>query len=59
MENIRDKFKKHKNFTLEYFDIADEGTLLTCKRKLKSKNYRGFIAVFIENIRLIDNISLK
>jgi pantoate--beta-alanine ligase len=53
------EFKKHKNFTLEYFDIADEETLLTCKRKIKSKNYRGFIAVFIENIRLIDNISLK
>ena len=45
------EFKKHKNFTLEYFDIADEETLLTCKRKIKSKNYRGFIAVFIENIR--------
>ncbi|WP_353168225.1 pantoate--beta-alanine ligase [Flavobacterium sp.] len=53
------EFKKHKNFTLEYFEIADEETLLTCKRKTKSKNYRGFIAVFIENIRLIDNISLK
>jgi pantoate--beta-alanine ligase len=53
------EFKKHKNFTLEYFEIAEEETLLTCKRKIKSKNYRGFIAVFIENIRLIDNISLK
>ncbi|WP_396180806.1 pantoate--beta-alanine ligase [Flavobacterium sp.] len=56
---VEREFKKHKNFTLEYFDIADEETLLTCKRKIKSKNYRGFIAVFIENIRLIDNISLK
>lgn len=53
------EFNKHKNFTLEYFEIAEEETLLTCKRKIKSKNYRGFIAVFIENIRLIDNISLK
>ena len=56
---VEREFKKHKNFTLEYFDIADEETLLTCKRKIKSKNYRGFIADFIENIRLIDNISLK
>ena len=56
---VASEFKKHKNFTLEYFDIADEETLLTCKRKIKSKNYRGFIAIFIENIRLIDNISLK
>jgi pantoate--beta-alanine ligase len=52
-------FEKHKNFTLEYFEIADEETLLACKRKTKNKKYRGFIAVNIENIRLIDNISLK
>lgn len=56
---VVNEFKKHKNFTLEYFEIAEEETLLTCKRKIKSKKYRGFIAVFIENIRLIDNISLK
>ena len=56
---VEREFNKHKNFTLEYFEIAEEETLLTCKRKIKSKNYRGFIAVFIENIRLIDNISLK
>jgi pantoate--beta-alanine ligase len=55
---VRD-FKKHKNFTLEYFEIAEEETLLTCIRKTKNKNYRAFVAVFIENIRLIDNISLK
>jgi len=55
---VRD-FKKHKNFTLEYFEIAEEETLLTCIRKTKNNNYRAFVAVFIENIRLIDNISLK
>lgn len=53
------EFKKHKNFTLEYFEIAEEETLLTCKRKIKNKKYRAFVAVFIEDIRLIDNISLK
>ncbi|WP_329805915.1 pantoate--beta-alanine ligase [Flavobacterium facile] len=56
---VENEFKKHSNFTLEYFEIAAEDTLLTCKRKAKNKKYRGFIAVFIENIRLIDNISLK
>ena len=56
---VEKEFKKHSNFTLEYFEIAAEDTLLTCKRKVKNKKYRGFIAVFIENIRLIDNISLK
>ncbi|MEO8235832.1 MAG: pantoate--beta-alanine ligase [Flavobacterium sp.] len=52
-------FKKQSLFELEYFEIADEETLLTCKRKNKNKNYRAFIAVFVNNIRLIDNISLK
>ena len=52
-------FKNQSTFELEYFEIADEETLLTCKRKSKSKNYRAFIAVFVNNIRLIDNISLK
>jgi len=56
---VEKEFKKNTNFTLEYFEIAAEDTLLTCKRKVKNKKYRGFIAVFIENIRLIDNISLK
>ena len=56
---VNKTFEKHKNFTLEYFEIADEETLLPCKRKTKNKKYRGFIAVNIENIRLIDNISLK
>lgn len=56
---VEKEFKKHPNFTLEYFEIAAEETLLPCKRKVKNKKYRGFIAVFIENIRLIDTISLK
>ena len=56
---VEKEFKKHPNFTLEYLEISAEDTLLTCKRKIKNKKYRGFIAVFIENIRLIDNISLK
>ena len=52
-------FQKQSVFTLEYFEIADEETLKTCKRKCKNKQYRAFIAVFVNNIRLIDNISLK
>lgn len=46
-------------FELEYFEIADEATLTPCIRKSKNKNYRAFIAVFVNNIRLIDTISLR
>lgn len=59
VEFVTKAFEKHPNFQLEYFEIADEATLLPCIRKSKSKKYRGFIAIFINNIRLIDNISLN
>ena len=56
---VEKSFKKHPEFELEYFEIADEETLISAKTKAKNKKYRGFIAVFIEKIRLIDNISLN
>jgi pantoate--beta-alanine ligase len=56
---VENEFNKNKKFTLEYFEIADEDTLSTCSRKDKDKKYRAFIAVFINNIRLIDTISLN
>jgi pantoate--beta-alanine ligase len=52
-------FDEIPNIKLEYFQIAEENTLLPCLRKVKNKKYRAFIAVFINNIRLIDTISLK
>jgi len=51
-------FQTNPYFELEYFEISDEEKLLPCLRKNKSKKYRAFIAVYVEGIRLIDNISL-
>lgn len=56
---VEDELKKHAEFELEYFEIAEETTLLPVSEKESNKKYRGFIAIFIENIRLIDNISLN
>ena len=56
---FKKSFEKNPDFKLEYFQIADEDTLLPCLRKNKNKNYRAFIAVFVNNIRLIDTISLN
>jgi len=56
---IQKSFEKNLDFKLEYFQIADEATLLPCLRKNKDKKYRAFIAVFVNNIRLIDTISLN
>jgi pantoate--beta-alanine ligase len=56
---VKQEFEKSNSFALEYFEIADEKTLSTCIRKDKNKKYRAFIAVFVNNIRLIDTISLN
>jgi pantoate--beta-alanine ligase len=55
---VQNTFENHSLFDLEYFVIADEETLLPCTSQDKNKNYRAFIAVFVNNIRLIDTISL-
>ncbi|CAA9195398.1 pantoate--beta-alanine ligase [Flavobacterium bizetiae] len=56
---VENSFKDNERFELEYFVIADESTLLPIDHKSKDKNYRAFIAVFVNSIRLIDTISLN
>ena len=56
---VKKVFEQKADFKLEYFQIADEATLLPCLRKNKNRKYRAFIAVFVNNIRLIDTISLN
>jgi pantoate--beta-alanine ligase len=58
-EFVKKAFSEHAEFSLEYFEIAEESTLIPVLEKDKTKKYRAFIAIFIENIRLIDNISLN
>lgn len=53
------QFEKHHLLELEYFLIADVETLKPVKRKSKQKTYRAFIAVYADDIRLIDNIALN
>ncbi|MDP2069228.1 MAG: pantoate--beta-alanine ligase [Lutibacter sp.] len=55
---VENEFKNHPLFNLEYFEIADEDTLLPVETKNPTKKYRAFIAVFAGKVRLIDNISL-
>ncbi|RTY70259.1 pantoate--beta-alanine ligase [Flavobacterium sp. LS1P28] len=58
-EWVQKSFRNNPTFVLEYFVIADEATLLPCTRKYKNKKYRAFIVVIVNNIRLIDTISLN
>ena len=56
---VENEFKNNDNFTLEYFEIADESTLKSSLLKEPNKKYRAFIAVFMNDVRLIDTISLN
>jgi pantoate--beta-alanine ligase len=58
-EWVEQQFANHDILKLEYFTIADVDTLKTAKRKSNNKKYRAFIAVFADDIRLIDNIALN
>ena len=56
---VANRFKKHSFLKLEYFEIANEKTLKTAKRKQKNTSYRAFIAVYAGTVRLIDNMALN
>jgi len=53
------EFLNNTILKLEYFIISDEDTLKPIKRKSNNKKYRAFIAVYADEIRLIDNIALN
>lgn len=53
------EFAKNELLKLEYFIIADEKSLKPVIRKSNKKTYRAFIAVYADDIRLIDNIALN
>ncbi len=56
---VENEFKNNIDFKLEYFEIADETTLKSIQNKEINKKYRAFIAVFMNDVRLIDTISLN
>jgi pantoate--beta-alanine ligase len=59
LEWVEKQFASHSLLELEYFLIADTETLKPIKRKSNKKTYRAFIAVYADDIRLIDNIALN
>jgi len=59
MNWVKNKFGKQPEFDLEYIKITDQETLNPVKRKQKNTKYRAFIAVYVDGVRLIDNIALN
>lgn len=56
---VNQVFENQPDFKLDYFEIANEATLQTTENKNQDQKCRAFIAVFVNNIRLIDTISLN
>ena len=52
-------FANEPDFELEYFTITDAHTLQPITDKEAGKDYRAFIVVHAEGVRLIDNISMN
>lgn len=53
------EFRGKEAFGLEYFEVADAQTLEPAKQYLPGRNYRAFIAVHLDGVRLIDTILLN
>ena len=55
---VQEQFAKNEFLKLEYFEIVCEESLKSANECQEKNNYRAFIAVFADDIRLIDNIKL-
>jgi len=53
---VTEQFEKEPQFRLDYFEIADDTYLQPVENWNKSTGTMGFAAVFLGNVRLIDNI---
>lgn len=53
------RFNNNPLFELDYFQISDIESLMPIKEKIPNKKYRAFIAAYIGDVRLIDNIDLN
>ncbi|HLW31201.1 MAG TPA: pantoate--beta-alanine ligase [Aequorivita sp.] len=56
---VAERFLQNPEIDLEYFEIADEQNLKNAQSKNKNTRYRAFIAAFMGDVRLIDNMPLN
>lgn len=57
-KEIKQMFEAQPSFELEYFSIVKEKDLIPTKTKDPKEHYRAFIAAFLGEVRLIDNMAL-
>jgi len=58
-EWVKSQFDPKAGFDLEYVTIVDTENLLEVEDIKPERKYRVFIAVYVEGVRLIDNIALN
>lgn len=56
---VETEMAKIPEFQLDYFEIADATTLQTVHSLDETQSVRGFITVYVGEVRLIDNIQYK
>ena len=56
---VSEQFQDHPELKLEYIEITDSETLTPIVKKQQNRKYRAFVAVYAEDVRLIDNIALN
>lgn len=56
---VKGEFEKNDQLHLEYFEIADAKTLKTVHEKNETSQPRAFIAIFADDVRLIDTLALS
>jgi pantoate--beta-alanine ligase len=59
IKSVYDNFQLIPMLTLDYFTIRDSEFLIPISKIQLTKNYRAFIAVKADKIRLIDNLKLS
>ena len=57
-QRVKEIFEDQRGMVLEYFEIADEQTLKETDFFYAGHQYRAFIVVFVNDVRLIDNVHL-
>lgn len=57
--NVIDEINSHEGFRVEYFEIVDGNTLLPVESWTEADYIVGCITVYVDDVRLIDNIEYR
>jgi pantoate--beta-alanine ligase len=59
IDKVKTMFDQHPSLELEYFDIVKTEDLIPTYKKEAGEDYRAFIAAYLNEVRLIDNMAIN